>query len=105
MCEKLGVVCVEVMAHVEAVNRIRHVFCIVCELLRTDPRPFLNTKRQSNWPRVVIWCLECLRATGVVRAKPLQLVLFDAKPITEYVDENFVVDSVKGGAKVQQYKS
>ena len=33
MCEQLGVVCIEVMAYVEAVNRICHIFCIDCEPL------------------------------------------------------------------------
>ena len=41
----------------------------------------------------------------MVRAKQLQLVLFDAEPISKYVDEYFVVDSVKRRAKVQQHKS
>ena len=105
VCEQLGVACIEVMAYVEAVNRIRHVLCIDCELLRTDTRALRNTTRQTDWPRAVIWRLECRRAYGVVSAKPLQLVLFDAEPISKYVDEYFVVDSVKRRAKVQQHKS
>ena len=78
---------VEVMTYVEAVNRIRHVFCIDCKLLRTDPRALRNITRQTNWPRAVIWRLECLQASGVVRAKPLQFVPFNVEPIAEYVDE------------------
>ena len=104
MCEQLGVVCIEVMSYVEAVNRIRHVLCIDCELLRTDPRALRNITRQTNWPSAVIWRLESLRASAVVRAKQLQLVLFDAESISKYVDKYFVVDSVKCRAKVQQHK-
>ena len=83
------------MAYVEAVNRIRHFLCIDCQLLRTDPRALRNTKRQTDWPRAVNWRLKCLRASGEVRVKPLQLVLLDAEPISKYVDEYFVVDIVK----------
>ena len=101
VCDQLGIVCIEVMAYVEAVNRICHVLCMDCELLWTDPRALRNTTCQTNWPRAVIWRLECLRASSVVRAKPLQFMLFDAERITEY----FVVESVKRRAKVQQHKS
>ena len=37
VCEQLEVVRIKVMAYVEAVNRIQHVLCIDCELLRTNP--------------------------------------------------------------------
>ena len=93
MCEQLGVICIEVMVYVEAVNRIGHVLCIDCELMRTDPRALRNTTRQTDWPRAVIWHLECLRASDVVRVKPLQLVLLDAETISKYVGEYFVVDT------------
>ena len=105
MCEQLEVACIEVMAYVEAVNRIHHVLCIDCELLQTNPRALRNTTHQTDWPRAVIWRLECLRASSVVRAKPLQLVLFDAEPISKYVDKYFVVDNVKRRANVQQHES
>ena len=41
----------------------------------------------------------------MVRAKPLRLVLFDAQPISEYVDEYFMIDSIKRSTKVQQHQS
>ena len=104
-CEQLGVVCIEEMAYVEAVNRIRHVLSIDCQLLQFDPQALRNTKRQTDWPRDAIWRLECLRASGVVREKPLQLVMFDVEPISKYVDKHFVANSVKRRAKVQQHKS
>ena len=53
VCEQLGVICIEVMAYVEAVNSIRHVLCIDCELLQTDPRAMQNTTCQTDWPRAV----------------------------------------------------
>ena len=81
LCELLEVVCVEVMAYIEAVIRICHVLCIDCELLRTDCRALRKTTRQTNWPRAVIWHLECLQASGVIRVNPLQLRLFDAELI------------------------
>ena len=101
MCELLGVVCIEVMAYVEAANPIRHVLCIDCELLQTDPRDMRNTTLRTNLPEAVIWRFECLRASCVVRATPLKLVLSDDEPISEYVDEYFVVNR----SKVQRHKS
>ena len=53
VCEQLGVICVEVMAYAEAVNRICHVLCIDCELMSTDPLALQNTTRQTNWPELV----------------------------------------------------
>ena len=65
VCEQLKVVCIEVMAYVEAVNHIRHVLCIDCELLWTDSLALRNTTHQTDWTRAAIWHLECLRVSGV----------------------------------------
>ena len=43
-------------------------------------------------------------ATGVVRPNPIQFVSLEPKPLAQYVDKYVVVDSIEGGAKVQQHQ-
>ena len=90
---------------VKAIYRNRRVLREDSELLQTYARALRNTKRQTSRPRAIIWRLECLRASGVVRAKPLWLVLFNAEPISEYVDVYFLVDTLQRGAEIQQHQS
>ena len=103
--EQLVTVSVEVMSYVEASYRIRHVLRIDCKLLPTNPRALQKITGQTIRPRAIIWRLECLRASGVMRVKSLQIVLFDAELISKYIDKYSTGDRVKRRAKVQRQLS
>ena len=102
---QLRVIRIEMMAEMMVVDEIHQVFGVCDEFLWAENRSLRYGTVNCVWSGMLLARVKRLRAVGQVRTEPIHHRSIDTEPFTEYTPHNVMVDSIEGGAEVEQHEN